>query len=265
MPGLSVSRGADHGVRRLPRGLRPGRRRCTKAREMGSYRLVERLGKGGMGEVWRAQHRMLARPAAIKLIRPEMLGARDSGQPGAAAAALRARGAGHGAHAVAAHDGALRLRRHRRRHLLLRDGAAGRVRPRRAGRAVRAAAGGARRAPPPAGLRLARRGARGRAHPPRHQARQPLRLPVRPRGGLHQGAGLRAGEAGRAPEEDAAGSPPRCRAGGTPAFMSPEQALGDGGWTGGATSTPSAASPTGCSPGRWCSRERRRWRRSCCT
>jgi serine/threonine-protein kinase len=44
------------------------------AREMGSYRLVERLGEGGMGEVWRAEHRMLARPAAIKLIRPEVLG-----------------------------------------------------------------------------------------------------------------------------------------------------------------------------------------------
>jgi serine/threonine-protein kinase len=49
----------------------------TKAREMGSYQLVERLGKGGMGEVWRAKHRMLARPAAIKLIRPEVLGAKD--------------------------------------------------------------------------------------------------------------------------------------------------------------------------------------------
>jgi serine/threonine-protein kinase len=49
----------------------------SKAREMGSYRLVERLGKGGMGEVWRAQHRMLARPAAIKLIRPEVLGGED--------------------------------------------------------------------------------------------------------------------------------------------------------------------------------------------
>ena len=45
----------------------------AKAREMGSYRLVERLGQGGMGEVWRAKHRMLARPAAIKLIRPEAL------------------------------------------------------------------------------------------------------------------------------------------------------------------------------------------------
>jgi hypothetical protein len=49
-----------------------------QAREMGSYRLVERLGQGGMGEVWRAQHRMLARPAAIKLIRPPMVGQRDS-------------------------------------------------------------------------------------------------------------------------------------------------------------------------------------------
>ena len=44
------------------------------AREMGSYRLVERLGEGGMGEVWRAKHRMLARPAAIKLVRRDVLG-----------------------------------------------------------------------------------------------------------------------------------------------------------------------------------------------
>jgi eukaryotic-like serine/threonine-protein kinase len=41
----------------------------TRARELGSYRLEERLGVGGMGEVWRASHRLLARPAAIKLIR----------------------------------------------------------------------------------------------------------------------------------------------------------------------------------------------------
>jgi serine/threonine-protein kinase len=41
----------------------------TEARELGSYRLVDRLGQGGMGEVWRARHRLLARPAAIKLIR----------------------------------------------------------------------------------------------------------------------------------------------------------------------------------------------------
>jgi len=45
-----------------------------RARELGSYRLEAKLGEGGMGEVWRARHRMLARPAAIKLIRPSSAG-----------------------------------------------------------------------------------------------------------------------------------------------------------------------------------------------
>jgi serine/threonine-protein kinase len=49
-------------------------REVATAREMGSYRLEERLGEGGMGEVWRARHRMLARPAAIKLIRRPLEG-----------------------------------------------------------------------------------------------------------------------------------------------------------------------------------------------
>jgi len=45
---------------------------AARAQEMGSYQLVEKLGAGGMGEVWSAHHRMLARPAAIKLIRRDL-------------------------------------------------------------------------------------------------------------------------------------------------------------------------------------------------
>ncbi len=45
----------------------------SKARAMGSYELLELIGKGGMGEVWSARHRMLARVSAIKLIRSEAL------------------------------------------------------------------------------------------------------------------------------------------------------------------------------------------------
>jgi eukaryotic-like serine/threonine-protein kinase len=50
---------------------------ATRAQELGSYRLIERLEKGGMGEVWRATHRLLARPAAIKLLQPSTLDGAD--------------------------------------------------------------------------------------------------------------------------------------------------------------------------------------------
>jgi serine/threonine-protein kinase len=49
-----------------------------RARRLGNYELVERLGQGGMGDVWRANHRLLARPAAVKLIKPEMLGVENA-------------------------------------------------------------------------------------------------------------------------------------------------------------------------------------------
>ena len=49
-----------------------------KVRELGSYRLVEKIGAGGMGEVWKAEHRMLARPSAIKLVRSEICHTQDA-------------------------------------------------------------------------------------------------------------------------------------------------------------------------------------------
>jgi DNA-binding NtrC family response regulator len=44
---------------------------------LGSYRLMSKLGEGGMGEVWRARHQLLARPCAVKLIRTELLGEKN--------------------------------------------------------------------------------------------------------------------------------------------------------------------------------------------
>jgi serine/threonine-protein kinase len=52
-------------------------RQVRDAQEVGSYRLGDLLGSGGMGEVYNATHRLLRRPAAVKLIRPGRLGASD--------------------------------------------------------------------------------------------------------------------------------------------------------------------------------------------
>jgi len=50
----------------------------SEAKEMGSYKLIQMLGRGGMGEVWLARHQMLARPAAIKVVSQEGLGTMKS-------------------------------------------------------------------------------------------------------------------------------------------------------------------------------------------
>jgi serine/threonine-protein kinase len=50
------------------------RREAYEAKQIGQYRLITSLGAGGMGEVYLAEHRMLKRPCALKLIHPEQAG-----------------------------------------------------------------------------------------------------------------------------------------------------------------------------------------------
>lgn len=49
----------------------------ARAHALGSYTLVRRIGEGGMGEVWVGEHRLLSRPAAVKLISAQKLDGRS--------------------------------------------------------------------------------------------------------------------------------------------------------------------------------------------
>ncbi len=63
---IILAAGATFGARTISRL----RRQVHEARQLGPYRLRSRIGAGGMGEVFLAEHRLLKRPCAVKLIRP---------------------------------------------------------------------------------------------------------------------------------------------------------------------------------------------------
>jgi serine/threonine-protein kinase len=57
--------GSTYGARTMSRL----RRQVAEARQLGQYRLKRRIGAGGMGEVYLAEHQLLKRPCAVKLVR----------------------------------------------------------------------------------------------------------------------------------------------------------------------------------------------------
>jgi tRNA A-37 threonylcarbamoyl transferase component Bud32 len=83
---MTFNRGSGRGfeVRRLvgpgeaappPRPVREGALAPVSHDRVGAYRLMRKLGDGGMGAVYRAEHVALAKPVAIKILHPDV--ARD--------------------------------------------------------------------------------------------------------------------------------------------------------------------------------------------
>jgi serine/threonine-protein kinase len=62
--GLAISVCGSHAINNL-------RVEAFEARRLGQYQLGDRIGAGGMGEVYLAEHQLLKRPCAIKLIHPD--------------------------------------------------------------------------------------------------------------------------------------------------------------------------------------------------
>jgi len=64
MPAVALAIYGSHRIEVL-------REEASAARKLGQYVLKQRLGSGGMGEVYLAEHVLLRRPCAVKLIRPD--------------------------------------------------------------------------------------------------------------------------------------------------------------------------------------------------
>ena len=167
------------------------RTEAFEARQLNQYRLGRRIGTGGMGEVYLAEHRLLKRPCALKLIRPA-----SAADPAALARFERE----VRATARLSHPNTVEIYDYGQTE----DGTFFYVMEYLPGlslddlvRRHGPMPAGAGDLPAPAGLRRPGRGPRGGPDPPRRQAGQHLRLPPRRPVRRRQAARLRPGHGGR--------------------------------------------------------------------